>query len=299
MTFTPEIIPDPDQAVLKDSQGQFDLDTPFNVKQAATSMRRHRWFDVRDIGTSQGPYATTSGLAAGSLMRVQFDHRPDVIIVSISGETASTGACRLYAGEEGGSFIRLLSGGYACIPAPENGVVSIRNVGSTPTYGTLAAVAGFPDMPNIGIACGGAGGTAGPFSSPLTVSPAGVITSQSGPASLYAAGAPLTLGVNGAGQWQVNVNGHLTTTIDNTYDIGINGGIRPRNLYCANYGVFGGQVSCQWVQFSPSNLNLLAGSGAPNPASGGNGDFYLRQDTPAVANQRLYNKQAGAWVGIL
>lgn len=35
------------------------------------------------------------------------------------------------------------------------------------------------------------------------------------------------------------------------------------------------------------------------PPRGGNGDVYFRTDTPGVANQRLYNKQAGAWVGIL
>ena len=49
MTFTPEIIPDPDQAALQDTQGQFDLDAPFNVKQASISMRRHRWYQIFEI----------------------------------------------------------------------------------------------------------------------------------------------------------------------------------------------------------------------------------------------------------
>ena len=40
-------------------------------------------------------------------------------------------------------------------------------------------------------------------------------------------------------------------------------------------------------------------NGAPAPANGANGDFWFRTDTPGVANQRLYVKSAGAWVGIL
>lgn len=44
---------------------------------------------------------------------------------------------------------------------------------------------------------------------------------------------------------------------------------------------------------------LFQGIGAPNNANGNNGDFYLRGDTPGTANQRLYVKSAGAWVGIV
>jgi hypothetical protein len=44
---------------------------------------------------------------------------------------------------------------------------------------------------------------------------------------------------------------------------------------------------------------LFAGSGAPNNANGANGDFYLRSDTPGTANQRLYVRSAGVWVGIV
>lgn len=44
---------------------------------------------------------------------------------------------------------------------------------------------------------------------------------------------------------------------------------------------------------------LFQGSGVPANGNGNNGDVYLRTDTPAVANQRIYNRQAGAWVGIL
>lgn len=44
---------------------------------------------------------------------------------------------------------------------------------------------------------------------------------------------------------------------------------------------------------------LWMGSGVPAAGVGANGDFYLRQDTPATANQRIYVKSAGAWVAIL
>jgi hypothetical protein len=43
--------------------------------------------------------------------------------------------------------------------------------------------------------------------------------------------------------------------------------------------------------------NIWMGSGVPS--GGNNGDVYFRTDTPGTANQRLYVKSAGAWVGIL
>lgn len=44
---------------------------------------------------------------------------------------------------------------------------------------------------------------------------------------------------------------------------------------------------------------VYMGSGVPNNANGQDGDVYIRTDTPATANQRVYNRQAGAWVGLL
>lgn len=44
---------------------------------------------------------------------------------------------------------------------------------------------------------------------------------------------------------------------------------------------------------------VRGGTGAPAGALGANGDFYFRGDTPAVANQRIYVKSAGVWVGIV
>jgi hypothetical protein len=44
--------------------------------------------------------------------------------------------------------------------------------------------------------------------------------------------------------------------------------------------------------------NLFGGSGAPS-GFGMPGDFYLRTDTPTVANQRLYVRNSTSWVGIV
>lgn len=44
---------------------------------------------------------------------------------------------------------------------------------------------------------------------------------------------------------------------------------------------------------------IYQGSGAPSNTNGNNGDVCFRTDTPATANQRLYIKSAGAWIGIL
>lgn len=44
---------------------------------------------------------------------------------------------------------------------------------------------------------------------------------------------------------------------------------------------------------------IYQGSGVPSNAVGNNGDAYFRTDTPGVANQRIYVKSAGVWVGIV
>jgi len=143
MTFTPEIIPDPDQAALIDSQSQYDLDQSWGVKQAAITTRRHRWYAVYDIGVSQGPYAIQPGLTAGSYQRIQFDNRPDYIIVTCSGDTATTGRLSVFRGEAGGPPLRLGQGGKIIMPAPSDGVITLFSRGSTTAYGNVIGVAGF------------------------------------------------------------------------------------------------------------------------------------------------------------
>ena len=43
---------------------------------------------------------------------------------------------------------------------------------------------------------------------------------------------------------------------------------------------------------------LFGGSGVPAFATN-DGCYFFRTDTPAVANQRIYVRSAGAWVGIV
>lgn len=54
-------------------------------------------------------------------------------------------------------------------------------------------------------------------------------------------------------------------------------------------------------QTSPTIINPLisGGIGVPGAGLGSNGDFYFRGDTPGTALQRIYIKNAGAWIGII
>lgn len=153
MVFVPDPIPRPDTAL--DSGVAYIADVPFDYKQSSTSTRRHRWFQLWEIGTPTGAYSSTRGLGVGATQRIQFDQKPDWIMVSISGETvAATGRCVLYLGEVGGVGIRLGPLGKAVVPSPQGGIVNLVNVGTTPTYGLVAAVAGFSTDPPIEIVCG-------------------------------------------------------------------------------------------------------------------------------------------------
>ena len=47
-------------------------------------------------------------------------------------------------------------------------------------------------------------------------------------------------------------------------------------------------------------MGLYAGSGAPAFVPDiGSGSFYFRQDTPTVANQRIYVYNGTSWTGIV
>jgi len=153
MVFPPGPIPQPDKQL--DPATAYPNDVPFDLKQASVTFRRHRWFQIQPIGTPTGPYAIAAGgLAAGLTQRIQFDHRPDVIIVSISGQTALTGRCQLYLGEPGGPFILLGPLGKAIIPAPESGIITLVNVGTTVTIGTVVAIAGYDNNPSFDVVSG-------------------------------------------------------------------------------------------------------------------------------------------------
>lgn len=81
---------------------------------------------------------------------------------------------------------------------------------------------------------------------------------------------------------------------DNQFDALTGVGASLAGPFRASGGI---QIGTPSNGFQPGSL--YQGSGVPNNANGNNGDFYFRVDTPGVANQRVYNRQAGAWVGIL
>ena len=259
MVFPPSPVPAPDNQLVPDTT--YTADVPFDVKQSSLTHRRRRWFDVRDIGTATGPYANAPGLVAGSVMRIQFDHRPDVIAVAISPETASTGLARVFLGDPGGPFMRLGAGGRAILPAPEAGVISVLNAGTTTVYGTVIAMAGYENVPDFDIvpSSGGAGGFSGTLSSNLLFSP------------------------------------------DNTYDIGATLASRPRWIY-AGSGIISPALTLTGNTLGFAIGLLMMGSGEPTQMTPP-GSYYLRTDTPTVANQRLYvqttQPPAITWVGII
>jgi hypothetical protein len=141
MTFQNDVVP-PGFGNLN-GDINYGADTPFNVKQAALTTRRHRWFDPRPMN-----------VGAGQTVRFVFDNRPDFIEVSISGQTAATGRANVYMGEPGGNAIGPCGPGADIVmPCPHDGVVSVVNLGSTATIGVVLGIAGYTD-PGVKITLG-------------------------------------------------------------------------------------------------------------------------------------------------
>jgi hypothetical protein len=150
MVFIPDTIPPLEQSL--DNSVRYAADVPFDHKQATISQKRHRWFQPYVIVT---PADGSRGLAAGATLRIQFDHRPDWIIVAISGETAVTGRVWVYAGDPGGPYFSLGPHGKLSLPAPEGGIITLVSAPGTTTrtYGMVTAVGGYTD-PGIDITLG-------------------------------------------------------------------------------------------------------------------------------------------------
>jgi hypothetical protein len=92
--------------------------------------------------------------------------------------------------------------------------------------------------------------------------------------------------------YQTSGNAVTGTPSSNTsYQITVNGLTADGTLAKS-----GGSRAANAMQVSNAS-SIFSGSGAPS--GGANGDYYLRTDTPGTANQRLYVKSAGTWVGIL
>lgn len=94
-----------------------------------------------------------------------------------------------------------------------------------------------------------------------------------------------TAGLN----WTVQSGtGYLVPAANNAYDVGDYSGNRPRLIMAGSA-----------VIPSATAGSLRGGTGVPSGAVGADGDFYFRTDTLTTANQRIYVRSSGAWIGIL
>jgi hypothetical protein len=96
-------------------------------------------------------------------------------------------------------------------------------------------------------------------------------------------GSNLYLGGNGSQHWQINFNGHLLASTDNTFDIGQSGATRPRTGYFGTSLI----VSADTALIS-SRLTLGNGGGTAAGRITGGGDGILRLDNlPGNSFDRL------------
>lgn len=89
--------------------------------------------------------------------------------------------------------------------------------------------------------------------------------------------------------WQINTSGHILAASDNTYDIGASGATRPRNLYVAGTGIFGGLLTTVATALGGAGFNVPHGTA---PTSPNNGDVW-------TTTAGLYARINGATVGPL
>jgi len=76
------------------------------------------------------------------------------------------------------------------------------------------------------------------------------------------------------------------------------GGVNAGGNVVGNQGVFSAGIRSGNGTVASAN-RIWEGTGAPGAGLGADGDFYFRNDTPGTANQRIYVRSAGAWVGIV
>lgn len=91
--------------------------------------------------------------------------------------------------------------------------------------------------------------------------------------------------------WQINTSGHILAASDNTYDIGASGATRPRNLYVAGTGIFGGLLTTVATALGGAGFNLPHGTAPSSPT---NGDVWT---TTAGLYARINGATVGPYVG--
>lgn len=109
-------------------------------------------------------------------------------------------------------------------------------------------------------------------------------------------GANMILNVATGKTIYTTVNGVAHNTLDDgSGNVSISGAITSVGAIQCNGNIQPGNPGGG----ATARTNMYSGTGVPSNSAGANGDFYFRTDTPGTANQRLYVKSAGSWVGIL
>lgn len=105
----------------------------------------------------------------------------------------------------------------------------------------------------------------------------------------------------GADRWLINTSGHLLAATDNSFDIGASGATRPRNVYVAGSGTFGGTLGVGAAPFTYASISgnangltgtdimvIRAGGTIPSSVTSSALGFYSQQTTAvAVFNTTL------------
>jgi hypothetical protein len=102
----------------------------------------------------------------------------------------------------------------------------------------------------------------------------------------------------GAAGGVVTLNSGLNFSPDNTYDIG-GGGLRPHNVNLAGNVALAGGAITGFTQLAMAGGGPTQWGGNVPPAAGlgNNGDIFW--NTTGGAGTTIYQKRAGAWVGIV
>lgn len=106
-------------------------------------------------------------------------------------------------------------------------------------------------------------------------------------------GTPIAFGIGSTIRWNISQTvGHFQPNVTNITDIG-------SLTLAVRQGFFQSGVVIGNSTTITGGGTIRSGSTVPNNAVGVDGDYYFRTDTPSVANQRIYVRSAGVYVGIV
>lgn len=151
----PGLLPSASQQSPSTSDSTYESDFPYEQQLPTLGHKRHRWFQVFDIGVEiRSPYGVSiaSPLTANSIMHVRADQKPDFWVVSTLVNTAAAKLLIWEGDDPAGPPMRLGNGGWCMIPAQGLEALVVQAIGQS-IAGTIFAVAGFHST-EIGLLCG-------------------------------------------------------------------------------------------------------------------------------------------------